>query len=109
MTAHYSTLYGVNVKSALMELKYFDVCSGALFSDVMHDILEGTLQYEVKLLLQYMVTEQMITPAKILRVMETAEYGYMEVADRPTPITRNTLYSKDNSLDQKGIVCSGLN
>ena len=82
-----------------MELKYFDICSGALFSDVMHDILEGALQYEAKLLLQYMVAKQMITPAKILCIMETAEYGYMEVADRPTPIT---LYSKDNSLDLKG-------
>lgn len=33
--------YGINHRSILTELSYFDVCSGALVPDVMHDILEG--------------------------------------------------------------------
>ena len=49
--------YGVNFRSILMELTYFDVCSGALLPDVMHDLLEGVLQYEGNLLLQHCITD----------------------------------------------------
>ena len=47
--------YGINCRSALNCLKYFHVCNGALIPDVMHDVLEGALQYEAKLMLQYMI------------------------------------------------------
>ena len=36
-----STEYGINHSSILDELQYFDVCSGALIQDAMHDVLEG--------------------------------------------------------------------
>ncbi len=39
-----------------MDLKFFDVCSGALIPDVMHDVLEGVLQLELKLVLQHIVS-----------------------------------------------------
>ncbi len=38
-----STEFGINRRSILNELQYFDVCSGALVQDVMHDVLEGVL------------------------------------------------------------------
>ena len=31
------------------------MCSGSLLPDIMHDMLEGTLQYKVKLMLQVMI------------------------------------------------------
>ena len=40
-----STEYGVNGRSILMDLQYFHVCQ-CLVPDVIHDILEGALQYE---------------------------------------------------------------
>ena len=43
--------YGVNHKSLLSDITHFDICSGALVSDIMHDLLEGIVQYETKLLL----------------------------------------------------------
>ena len=43
-----SKMYGINRNSILNQLKNFHECNGA---DIMHDILEGSLQYEVKLLL----------------------------------------------------------
>ena len=36
-----STAFGINHRSILNELEYYDVCSGALVQDVMHDVLEG--------------------------------------------------------------------
>lgn len=53
-----STEYGINRRSDLLRLDHFDLCSGALLPDVMHDILEGTLQYELKLLLKYCIKEE---------------------------------------------------
>jgi hypothetical protein len=38
----------------MMDLKFFNICEN-LIPDVMHDVLEGALQYELKLLLQYIV------------------------------------------------------
>ena len=47
--------YGVNRKSVLTKLQYFDICSGALVPDIMHDVLEGVLQYETKLVLIHII------------------------------------------------------
>ena len=46
---HYS---GINQRSELDECDYFQVASGALVSDIMHDILEGALPLEIKLMLK---------------------------------------------------------
>ena len=54
---HFSTTFGVNRRALLSSLKYFDVTSGALIPDIMHDILEGALPLELKLMLKvYMRT-----------------------------------------------------
>ena len=49
---HFSTTFGVNRRALLNSLKFFDVTSGALIPDIMHDILEGALPLEVKLMLK---------------------------------------------------------
>ena len=38
-----SVEFGINCKSILTTLHYFDICSGVLVPDVMHDVLEGVL------------------------------------------------------------------
>ena len=49
---HYSTAFGVNQRALLDTLHYFDVSSGVLIPDIMHDILEGVLPLELKLMLK---------------------------------------------------------
>lgn len=49
---HYSITFGVNRLALLNSLDYFDVTSGALLPDVMHDVLEGALPLEMKLMLK---------------------------------------------------------
>ena len=49
---HFSKMYGVNHRAVLDRLQYFDVASGALVPDIMHNILEGALPYELKLMFQ---------------------------------------------------------
>ena len=70
--------------------------------DVMHDLLEGVLQYEGNLLLQHCISDfQYFTLTFLNSVIENIELGYMESDGRPTPITSHVL-SSDRTLGQKG-------
>lgn len=97
-----SKKYGINSQSALMDLKYFNLCSGSLVSDVMHDVLEGVLQYEMKLLVKYCIAQKYFTASFLSSLMEVFELGFMESSNRPTVINTKILLKKDNSLTQNG-------
>ena len=98
-----SKLNGINRDSILNKLAYFHVCSGALLPDVMHDVLEGALQYEIKLMLRVMIAEERYFTLDTLNTrMENLELGYMESKDCPTPISNTTLFSSGVSLKQAG-------
>ena len=100
--ANNSMEFGVNVRSVLMDLQYFDLCSGALLPDVMHDLLEGVLQYEGNLVLQHCIDRsRYFTLTSLSKIMDNIELGYMESDDRPTLITARVLHSEKN-LGQKG-------
>ena len=94
--------YGVNHQSILMELQYFDLCSGVLVQDVMHDLLEGVLQYETKLLLRHYINSGNFTLRNLNIAIEHLELCSNMESDRPTLIDRKTLFSEGNLLKQKG-------
>jgi len=84
--------YGINHNSVLNELNYFDVGNGALIPDIMHDVLEGVLQYEVKLMLQYMiVVESYFTLDMFNLKLENLELDGAESVNRPTSISAKKL------------------
>lgn len=95
--------YGVNRNSHLNELSYFNVCDGSLLPDIMHDILEGVLQYEVKLLLRVLVQSGCFSLEEFNTRLENVELGYMEIKKKPTLISSTTFYSDGNSLKQNGV------
>ena len=66
------------LRSVLSELKYFDVTSGSLMPDVMHDVLEGVLQFEAKLLLrQFIHHDHYFTLAQLNQQIEALELGFL--------------------------------
>ncbi len=83
----------------------------------MHDILEGALQYEIKLMIKIMVeVKQYFTLGKhklipvsfiILAVshrrLTNTELGYMEASDKCSLIDATTLFSNGHTLRQSGI------
>ena len=70
----------------------------------MHDVLEGALQYEIKLMLWMMIAEKRYFTLDTLNTrMENLELGYMESKDRPTPISDTTLFSSGVFLKQAGM------
>lgn len=69
----------------------------------MHDILEGALQYEVKIMLQRFIFELNYFSCDFINLkLQNMELGYMEVKDCPTCITEKILKSADNKLHQNG-------
>ena len=64
----------------------------------MHDILEGTLQYEVKELLKYLnVLETLNARIRIF------PYVYPDKDNKPIPISLETLKSNNHQLKQNGM------
>ena len=97
-----SVEFGVNRKSVLTQLQFFDLCSGALIPDIMHDVLEGVLQYEAKLVLAHVISGcRCIRLSHLNHLIESVELGYMETSSQPSPIILNM---EDRHLRQNGMV-----
>ena len=95
--------YGINRDSILNELKYFHVCDGSLIPDIMHDVLEGVLQYEVKLMLRQMINVNHYFTLEVLNSrLENMELSSTESKKRPTSLEQNNLNSDGSSLKQNG-------
>ena len=86
LAAHYSTTYGVCRRSILMSVKGFSVIEG-LPHDVMHDLLEGVLPYEMKLLLKYLFSSKYLTLEQFNDRLHNFEYGHSEVGSKPSTIS----------------------
>ena len=99
-----SKSFGINRRSILNDLQYFHVASGSLLPDVMHDMLEGVLQYETKLLLQHLILEdKYFSLDRLNSAITCVELGYMETSSRPSEIDPSTLLSDGHSLKQNGM------
>lgn len=97
-----STTYGLIHDSILNDSKFFHVTDG-LAPDVMHDVLEGSLEYETKEVLKYLITERRILSLRDLNNrIDSFPYGYMDSRNKPSQISQKTLMSSDHNLKQTG-------
>lgn len=99
---HIATTYGLHRDSILNSSHYFHVCDG-LAPDIMHDVLEGSLQYEVKELLKHLIiSKKILTLEELNTSIESFPYVLSDKATKPSIIAPQVLASKDHSLRQKG-------
>ena len=99
---HVTTTYGLQDDSILNSSKFFHVTEG-LVPDIMHDILEGSLQYEVKELLKHFIyTENFFSLDQLNKKINEFPYILSDEATRPSMIAPNVLASADHSVNQKG-------
>jgi len=78
-------VYGVKNVCLLNSLQYFNTTDN--FSvDIMHDILEGVAQFELKLLLQYYVQTKLMTAKDLSYRVHSFNYGYTQRSNRPPAI-----------------------
>ena len=98
---HYSTTYGLHQNSSLNTLKYFHVTEG-LIPDIMHDCLEGCVQYEIKELLKHLSSARLSTVSAINEAIQNFPYFGPDSRNKPAPITAVIINSSDHSLRQTG-------
>ena len=96
---HYSKTHGVNRRSNLMNVLHFSLFNGGLPHDVMHDALEGVVQYEIKLLIKHCIMDcHYFSLAEYNRRLLVFNYGANET-DKPTAtITREILLSDNKKF-----------
>ena len=94
-----STKYGINRKSILEDVKHFSVAGRTLAHDFMHDILEGVLPLEIKALLKYLFSNNLIKLDLINLRLQSFAFGYSEVASKPVLLTTAT-FDHDGKLKQ---------
>ncbi|XP_030750192.1 uncharacterized protein LOC115877983 [Sitophilus oryzae] len=80
-----SNYYGSKEKSILNELKYFNLGNTPSI-DIMHDILEGVAQFEIKLIITYLVSEKKISLNEINQRIFFFNYGTIDQCTKPSPI-----------------------
>ena len=103
-TGNVSKEFEINCNSILNKLYNFDVCP-----DIMHDVLEGALQYELKLMLRsFIFQEQYLTLFEINDSIQYLDLGYVEIKDYPSLLSDTNICvhsgSSKNTLKQSGKV-----
>lgn len=103
---HYATTYGITRDSILNTSRYFHITEG-LVPDVMHDVLEGALQLEVKELIRHLINNETMCLSELADIMECFVYAGPDADNKPTPIAAATLKSRDHLLKQTGELVYG--
>ena len=57
--------------------------------DIMHDVLEGVIPYEMKLLLEYLVDKKYIATDTLNHRLKSFDFGYTETSDKPSDLDEN--------------------
>ena len=90
-----------------MDIQHFDICCGTLMSDVMHDLMEGVLQHETKLLLMQLLERGYFSLENLNRHIEALELPCGTESDKPVVLDRKNLYAQGSRLNQKGRLGKG--
>ena len=96
LSDHYSTSYGVNRWSILDEVPSFSVATG-LPHDIMHDLFEGVVPNEMKLLLGHCVQEKFFTIRELNERILTFDFPK---GSKPVPIDIDLIRKPGNKIKQ---------
>ena len=98
---HIATTYGIVCKSSLNSCSYFHVMNG-LVPDIMHDILEGSLELCLRYMLIHFIHKEKLFTLKLLNNRLAAfKYGPSEIKNKPTPLAPTSITSEGH-LKQSG-------
>ena len=77
--------YGIEERSLLSKLPHFDITQ-QLPQDLMHILLEGSVQYEVRYILNHFIESGFITLTELNNKFAQLKLGYRDEANRPLPL-----------------------
>lgn len=75
--------FAINKTYLLNTLQFFHT-SDNYAVDIMHDILEAVMQYELKLVFQYLVNQKYLSLQSLSQRIQSFNYGYIERKNRPS-------------------------
>ncbi|XP_049333157.1 uncharacterized protein LOC111195806 isoform X1 [Astyanax mexicanus] len=90
---------GLKRESALNRLEFYKVVDNVT-PDIMHDILEGIGGYEVKLVLNSLIEQKLITLDQINYRLTSFDYGFIDSHNKPSLIKSHELKTPDGALRQ---------
>ena len=77
--------YGINKRSYLTYLRGFDITT-QLSQDIMHTLLEGSVQYELRILLLNYIKSKDLTLEELNYEIINFDFGYSEIGDKFGPL-----------------------
>ena len=89
-----STTYGLTKRSALLKIPGFDVTKH-LSQDIMHTLLEGSVQYELRHILSYFFKERIISLSILNGAIENHPFGYSEIGEKFGSLNENVFGSTE--------------
>ena len=89
-----STTYGIVERSLLSKLSQFDIVK-QLPEDIMHVLLEGSVQYEVRHTLQHFIDNGYFTLKQLNNALNNLSLGYHDERNRPPPLRETILTGQD--------------
>lgn len=81
-----SIVYGIKERSCLNDLQYFKLNNG-MSVDIMHDILEGVGQRELKLFIKFLTDNKFITLENLNDRIYSYDYGVLDIKDKPSRLS----------------------
>ena len=97
---HAATTYGVACDSILNTSAYFHVTDG-MIPDIMHDVLEGSLQLHIKWLFKHCIQQMKYFPLDCLNTrIHSFYFGTADATNRPSVFAADVLTSSNNSVKQ---------
>lgn len=95
---HYSKVYGINRRTALLDIPFFSMFNGGLAYDIMHDILEGVASLEMSLVLGHcIISNNYITLDDYNYRLINFDYNYTET-NKPPPIASRSILANGKPL-----------
>lgn len=94
-----STTYGIVERSLLSKLSQFDIVK-QLPEDIMHVLLEGSVQYEVRHILQHFIDNGYFTLKQLNNALNHLSLGYHDERNRPPPL-RETIFTGQDRYKMK--------
>ena len=99
LQASKSVEYGINRPSELDEIPNFSVAEN-LPHDIMHDLFEGAVPYEMKLLLIHLIDDKYFNVATLNDRLRRFDFGYSECSDRQSEFDEKSLRNPNQKIRQ---------
>ena len=94
-----STKFGINRASELAKIPHFSVASN-LPHDIMHDLFEGVVPCEIKLLLLHLIQSKYLTISVFNDRLRQFDFGYTEICDKPSELDQNIPKKPEQKIRQ---------